>query len=378
MVVVRDGKEKTLFVVLREMKAAVAEGQAGQAPGAPADEGGPRRPGDRARRADRRLQRRRPPPVLRHLLPRRPQGRRGPLRRSRLPVAGRLQPGDVILSVEHKDVRSAKEAVAAAKTVDGAKEGLLLLVWQRGVSLLPRHQDRLTHPQSQQKPQPHTPCPPPSPARATSPPARRTRSSSRSRRTAWTSSTTSTATPHTGFASITEDDFTRFKWYGFYRQKPKDSGYFMLRMRLPGGQLDSRQLDAVAAISDDFAHGFCDVTTRQTFQFHWLTIEQAPEIMAPAGGGRPHLVRRLRRHGAQRRRLPRGRIVKDEILDATPRSSARSTSTCSTTASSPTCPGSTRSPSPVAGSTAPSRTSTACPSSAWSGPSAGSWRRATG
>ncbi|MDE1171402.1 MAG: hypothetical protein PW734_09380 [Verrucomicrobium sp.] len=85
---------------------------------------------------------------------------------------------------------------------------------------------------------------------------------------------------HTGFASITEDDFSRFKWYGFYRQKPKESGYFMLRLRLPGGRLTPEQAEAVASVAQDFAHGFCDVTTRQTFQFHWLTIEQAPEVFA--------------------------------------------------------------------------------------------------
>jgi len=28
-----------------------------------------------------------------------------------------------------------------------------------------------------------------------------------------------------GFGAISEDDFTRMKWYGVYRQKPKDSGY---------------------------------------------------------------------------------------------------------------------------------------------------------
>ena len=45
----------------------------------------------------------------------------------------------------------------------------------------------------------------------------------------------------TGFASITEDDFERLKWYGVYRQKPKDSGYFMLRTKVPGGQLSGAQ-----------------------------------------------------------------------------------------------------------------------------------------
>ena len=45
----------------------------------------------------------------------------------------------------------------------------------------------------------------------------------------------------TGFASIEEDDFERLKWYGVYRQKPKESGYFMLRTKVPGGQLTGAQ-----------------------------------------------------------------------------------------------------------------------------------------
>ena len=83
-----------------------------------------------------------------------------------------------------------------------------------------------------------------------------------------------------GFDTITEDDFTRFKWYGVYRQKPKDSGYMMLRTKIPGGLLSSQQLDVMAGIADDYGHGFTDVTTRQTFQFHWLTIDQFPDIFS--------------------------------------------------------------------------------------------------
>jgi ferredoxin-nitrite reductase len=85
---------------------------------------------------------------------------------------------------------------------------------------------------------------------------------------------------HTGFASIPESDFDLLKWYGVYRQKPKESGYFMLRLKIPGGQLTSAQLDVVADLSEVYGHGFADITTRQTFQYHWLTIDQFPDIFA--------------------------------------------------------------------------------------------------
>lgn len=84
----------------------------------------------------------------------------------------------------------------------------------------------------------------------------------------------------TGFASIAETDFERLKWYGVYRQKPKDSGFFMMRTKIPGGQLNAAQARVLSRIADRFAHGFCDITTRQTIQMHWLKIEQFPEIFA--------------------------------------------------------------------------------------------------
>ncbi len=84
----------------------------------------------------------------------------------------------------------------------------------------------------------------------------------------------------TGFSSIEEDDFERMKWYGVYRQKPKDSGYFMLRTKLPGGQLNAAQAKVISQLTDRYGHGFSDITTRQTIQLHWLRIEDIPEIFA--------------------------------------------------------------------------------------------------
>ena len=81
-----------------------------------------------------------------------------------------------------------------------------------------------------------------------------------------------------GFPAIVEEDFDRLKWYGVYRQKPKDSGYFMMRTKIPGGQLTGSQAILLSELADEFAHGFCDITTRQTIQYHWLRIEDVPPI----------------------------------------------------------------------------------------------------
>ena len=84
----------------------------------------------------------------------------------------------------------------------------------------------------------------------------------------------------TGFDSIDADDFDRMKWYGVYRQKPKDSGYFMMRTKIPGGQLSAVRAQKLSEIADRFAHGFSDLTTRQTIQFHWLRIGDVPLIFS--------------------------------------------------------------------------------------------------
>ena len=81
-----------------------------------------------------------------------------------------------------------------------------------------------------------------------------------------------------GFSAIVEEDFDRLKWYGVYRQKPKDSGYFMMRTKIPGGQLTGDQAIRLSELAEDYAHGFCDITTRQTIQYHWLRIEDVPPV----------------------------------------------------------------------------------------------------
>src|SRR4051812_792812 len=82
----------------------------------------------------------------------------------------------------------------------------------------------------------------------------------------------------TGFASIDEGDFPRMRWYGIYQQRPNE-GHFMMRIKLPGGQATNEQLNVIADLTDEYARGIADVTTRQTFQWHWLTIETFPDII---------------------------------------------------------------------------------------------------
>jgi len=77
---------------------------------------------------------------------------------------------------------------------------------------------------------------------------------------------------------ISPEDEALFKWYGVYTQRPADDGYFMVRLRIPGGQLTSKQLLAIADLSQDYGRGLADITVRQNIQLHWVRIENIPAI----------------------------------------------------------------------------------------------------
>ena len=122
----------------------------------------------------------------------------------------------------------------------------------------------------------------------------------------------------TGFASIEETDFERMKWYGVYRQKPKESGYFMMRTKIPGGQVNAAQARVLSRLADKFGHGFSDITTRQTIQMHWLRIEDIPEIFAELESAG---ITTSGACGDDTRNVvgcPVAGIDPDEIIDATP------------------------------------------------------------
>jgi nitrite reductase (NADH) large subunit len=76
---------------------------------------------------------------------------------------------------------------------------------------------------------------------------------------------------------MTEDDKQRAKWHGLFFRKPTP-GHFMLRLRLEAGQTSARQLRVIAALSDEYGKGFCDLTTRQQIQLRWFTLGDVPEI----------------------------------------------------------------------------------------------------
>src|ERR671933_628186 len=82
-----------------------------------------------------------------------------------------------------------------------------------------------------------------------------------------------------GWESLDDDDVMRLKWYGLYAHNTKD-GHFMLRTKVVQGILTADQAEGMAGITEDFARGIIDCTTRQCFQNHWLTLDVIPEVFA--------------------------------------------------------------------------------------------------
>lgn len=82
-----------------------------------------------------------------------------------------------------------------------------------------------------------------------------------------------------GFGWIWPSDLrSRFRWCGLYTQRPEVDGYFMMRIRIPGGVLSSEQTRAIADVSRRFGRDVADVTDRQNIQLHWIRVEDVPRI----------------------------------------------------------------------------------------------------
>ncbi len=97
-----------------------------------------------------------------------------------------------------------------------------------------------------------------------------------------------------GFESIDKGDLRgRFRWWGLYTQrKPGYDGtwtgddntdmledeYFMLRVRCDGGALSTAALRTLGEISTEFARDTADISDRENVQYHWIQVENMPEI----------------------------------------------------------------------------------------------------
>src|SRR5579884_1642781 len=77
---------------------------------------------------------------------------------------------------------------------------------------------------------------------------------------------------------LTEDQFRACRLRrGIYGQR--QPGVHMVRTKVPGGRLTSRQIRQLAFIADEFGGGKGHLTTRQNMQFHFVPLRRVPDLL---------------------------------------------------------------------------------------------------
>mmetsp|Transcript_29303 Transcript_29303/g.93756 ORF Transcript_29303/g.93756 Transcript_29303/m.93756 type:complete len:577 (+) Transcript_29303:379-2109(+) len=72
----------------------------------------------------------------------------------------------------------------------------------------------------------------------------------------------------------------RLKWLGLFHRRKTNYGTFMMRLKLPNGTVNSKQVRALAEIIEPYGEGgVADITTRQNFQIRGVRLEDLPEIL---------------------------------------------------------------------------------------------------
>ncbi|GAO39142.1 putative sulfite reductase [Sphingomonas changbaiensis NBRC 104936] len=86
---------------------------------------------------------------------------------------------------------------------------------------------------------------------------------------------------------ITEDQFKPLRLKnGLYLQLHA----YMLRVAIPYGTLNGRQMRMLAHIARTYDRGYGHFTTRQNIQYHWIKLEQAPDILAELATVEMHAI----------------------------------------------------------------------------------------
>jgi sulfite reductase (NADPH) hemoprotein beta-component len=65
---------------------------------------------------------------------------------------------------------------------------------------------------------------------------------------------------------------------------------YMLRVAVPYGTLDSRQMRMLAHIARKYDKGYGHFTTRQNIQYNWIKLDQAPDILAELATVEMHAI----------------------------------------------------------------------------------------
>ena len=86
---------------------------------------------------------------------------------------------------------------------------------------------------------------------------------------------------------LTEDQFKPLRLMnGLYLQLHA----YMLRVAVPYGTLDSRQMRMLAHVARKYDRGYGHFTTRQNIQYNWIKLDEAPDILAELATVEMHAI----------------------------------------------------------------------------------------
>jgi len=82
-----------------------------------------------------------------------------------------------------------------------------------------------------------------------------------------------------GYNAIPAEDLSYFlKCFGIY-DRPATPKQFMIRVRIPGGQLSAQQAEVVGRLARDYGNDYIDITTRMQVEYRYLNIKDIPTIL---------------------------------------------------------------------------------------------------
>src|SRR5678815_3802250 len=114
---------------------------------------------------------------------------------------------------------------------------------------------------------------------------------------------------------ISADDFKSLRLRnGLYIQKHAP----MLRISVPYGLMESRQLRMLARIAREFDRGYGHFTTRQNLQFNWPKLEDVPDILALLAKVQMHAIQTSGNCVRNITSDPLAGVSGDEIVDPRP------------------------------------------------------------
>ncbi len=82
-----------------------------------------------------------------------------------------------------------------------------------------------------------------------------------------------------GYDAIPPEDLNYFlKCFGIF-DRPATPKQFMIRVRIPGGQLRAEQAEVIGRLARDYGNDYIDITTRMQIEYRYMNIEDIPTVL---------------------------------------------------------------------------------------------------